>query len=54
MSAKKETFGKTVGIVVAVCLVCSIVVSTAAVGLREKQSANALLDKQTNILEAAG
>lgn len=54
MSAKKETFAKTVGIVVAVCLVCSIVVSTAAVGLRSQQGANALLDKQTNILEAAG
>ncbi|WP_026376779.1 Na(+)-translocating NADH-quinone reductase subunit C [Aestuariibacter salexigens] len=54
MSAKKETLGKTVGIVVAVCLVCSIVVSTAAVGLRSQQNANALLDKQTNILQAAG
>lgn len=54
MSAKKETLGRTVGVVVAVCLVCSIIVSTAAVGLRSQQNANALLDKQTNILEAAG
>lgn len=54
MSAHKETFGRTVGIVVAVCLACSIVVSTAAVGLRSLQTANAELDKQTNILEAAG
>ncbi len=54
MSAHKETFGRTVGIVVAVCLACSIVVSTAAVGLRSQQQANALLDKQTNILDAAG
>ncbi|MFT4993947.1 MAG: Na+-transporting NADH:ubiquinone oxidoreductase subunit C [Paraglaciecola sp.] len=54
MSARKETLGRTVGIVVAVCLVCSIIVSTAAVGLRSLQQANALLDKQTNILEAAG
>lgn len=54
MSANKETFGKTVGIVVAVCLVCSIVVSTAAVGLRSQQAYNAALDKQTNILHAAG
>jgi Na+-transporting NADH:ubiquinone oxidoreductase subunit C len=54
VSAKKETFGRTVGIVVAVCLVCSIIVSTAAVGLRSQQTANAQLDKQTNILEAAG
>ena len=54
MSAKKETLGKTVGVVIAVCLVCSIVVSGAAVGLRSLQQANAKLDKQTNILTAAG
>ena len=54
MSAKKETLGKTVGVVVAVCLVCSIIVSGAAVGLRSQQQANAKLDKQTNILTAAG
>lgn len=54
MSAPKETLGKTIGIVVAVCLVCSIVVSTAAVGLREQQQINQQIDKQTNILDAAG
>ena len=54
MSAKKETLGKTVGVVIAVCLVCSVIVSTAAVSLRSLQQANAKLDKQTNILEAAG
>ncbi|MFT6328392.1 MAG: Na+-transporting NADH:ubiquinone oxidoreductase subunit C [Bermanella sp.] len=54
MSAKKETLGKTVGVVVAVCLVCSIIVSGAAVGLRELQQANAALDRQSNILAAAG
>lgn len=54
MSAKKETLGKTVGVVVAVCLVCSIIVSGAAVGLRELQQSNAALDKQSNILTAAG
>ena len=54
MSAKKESLGKTVGIVVAVCLVCSIVVSGAAVGLRELQQTNAELDKKSNILNAAG
>ena len=54
MSAKKETLGKTVGVVVAVCLVCSIIVSGAAVGLRELQQTNAALDKQSNILTAAG
>lgn len=54
MSAKKETLGKTVGVVVAVCLVCSIIVSGAAVGLRSLQETNAALDKKTNILSAAG
>ncbi|MFC3093665.1 Na(+)-translocating NADH-quinone reductase subunit C [Alteromonas sediminis] len=54
MSAKKETFGKTVGIVVAVCLACSIVVSGAAVGLRQLQQSNAAVDKKSNILTAAG
>ncbi|MFT5162328.1 MAG: Na+-transporting NADH:ubiquinone oxidoreductase subunit C [Alteromonadaceae bacterium] len=52
--SNKESFGKTIAVVVAVCLVCSIVVSGAAVGLRTEQQANKLLDKQTNILEAAG
>ncbi|MFT5282845.1 MAG: Na+-transporting NADH:ubiquinone oxidoreductase subunit C, partial [Yoonia sp.] len=54
MSAKKETLGKTVGVVVAVCFVCSIVVSSAAVGLRSLQETNAALDKKSNILSAAG
>ena len=52
--SNKESFGKTIAVVVAVCLVCSVVVSGAAVGLRTEQQANKLLDKQTNILEAAG
>jgi Na+-transporting NADH:ubiquinone oxidoreductase subunit C len=54
VSAKKETLGRTVAVVVAVCLVCSIIVSGAAVGLRELQQTNAALDKQSNILAAAG
>lgn len=54
MSAKKETFGKTIGVVVGVCLVCSIIVSGSAVGLRELQQTNEALDKKTNILTAAG
>jgi Na+-transporting NADH:ubiquinone oxidoreductase subunit C len=54
VSAKKETFGKTIGVVVGVCLVCSIIVAGSAVGLRELQQTNAALDKKTNILTAAG
>jgi Na+-transporting NADH:ubiquinone oxidoreductase subunit C len=52
--SNKESFGKTLGVVVAVCLVCSIIVSAAAIGLRKPKEANALLYKQTYILEAAG
>ena len=38
----------------AVCIVCAIVVSTAAVSLKERQEINAALEKQRNVLEAAG
>ena len=38
----------------AVCLVCSVIVSSAAVGLRERQEANRLHDRRTNVLIAAG
>lgn len=53
MSSKKETPIKTIGFVFLVCLVCAALVSIAAVGLKDKQVANKLLDKQTKILEAA-
>ncbi|OYP33147.1 Na(+)-translocating NADH-quinone reductase subunit C [Rhodopirellula sp. MGV] len=36
------------------CVVCSAVVSVAAVGLREKQEQNKVLDRQKNILDATG
>ena len=54
MSSNKETFGKTLGFVVVVCLVCAALVSVSAVQLKPLQTANKLLDKQTKILEAAG
>lgn len=49
-----ETVGKTLLVAFSVCLVCAIVVSTAAVALRPMQQANIEIDKQTNILAAAG
>lgn len=52
--SSKESLGKTLSVVVGVCLACSIVVSVAAVGLRPTQQANALLDKQKNILAVSG
>ncbi|ARD43406.1 Na(+)-translocating NADH-quinone reductase subunit C [Colwellia sp. PAMC 21821] len=51
---KKETFGRTVGFVFIICLVCAALVSTSAVVLKPLQTANKLLDKQTKILETAG
>lgn len=54
MSNSNETFGKTVGVVVGLCLVCSLVVSTTAVALKPQQIQNKLQDKQKFILEAAG
>lgn len=54
MSSSKDTFGRTLGVVLVVCLVCSIVVSGAAVSLKPQQQANKLLFKQTKILEASG
>ena len=37
-----------------VCLVCAVVVSSAAVSLADRQERNAILDKQKNVLLAAG
>ena len=54
MSSNKETFGKTIGFVFIVCLVCAALVSVSAVGLKPLQTANKLLDKQTKILETSG
>ena len=43
-----------VGFATAVCLVCSIVVSTSAVALRDRQDRNKVLDRQTQVLVVAG
>ncbi len=54
MSANNDSIKKTLIVVISLCLVCSLVVSLAAVGLRPIQQQNKALDKQRNILEAAG
>mgnify|MGYP001335385065 CR=1 FL=1 len=41
------------GFAAVVCFVCSIMISTANVGLRERQEVNKLLDKQKSVLQAA-
>lgn len=40
------------GFAAAICFVCSILISSANVGLRERQEANKLLDKQKSVLQA--
>lgn len=44
----------TLGFAAAVCIVCSLLVSAAAVGLRSRQKENELLEKRSNVLQAAG
>lgn len=45
---------KIIFMAIALCLVGSVLVSAAAIGLRPLQEANAKLSKQTNILQVAG
>jgi len=54
MAKNNDTIQKTLTVVISLCLVCSMVVSIAAVGLKPLQIENKALDKQRNILEAAG
>ncbi|MDN3609212.1 Na(+)-translocating NADH-quinone reductase subunit C [Vibrio ostreicida] len=54
MANNNDSIKKTLGVVIGLSLVCSIIVSTAAVGLRSQQKANAVLDKQTKIIQVAG
>ncbi|MDM3869917.1 Na(+)-translocating NADH-quinone reductase subunit C [Porticoccus sp. W117] len=50
----KDTVKHTILVALILCLVCSVVVSGAAVGLRDMQKANKEEDKKGNILKAAG
>ncbi|AVR02971.1 Na(+)-translocating NADH-quinone reductase subunit C [Pluralibacter gergoviae] len=49
-----DSFGRTLLVVLVLCLVCSIVVAGAAVGLKPRQQEQRALDKQRNILAVAG
>lgn len=52
--ASNDSIGKTIGVALALCVVCSVVVSTAAVMLKPAQVANKQLDFKRNVLAAAG
>ena len=44
---------KTIGVAFSVCLVCSLIVSSAAVSLRELQNENKLNDRRIKVLQVA-
>jgi Na+-transporting NADH:ubiquinone oxidoreductase subunit C len=52
--SNKDSVSRTLLIALALCLVCSVIVSMAAVMLKPAQEANKTLDKKRNILAAAG
>ncbi len=52
--ASNDSTSKTIIVALALCIVCSVFVSAAAVMLRPAQQANKDLDRKTNILAAAG
>ncbi len=50
----RDSWQGTFLVALVLCLVCSAIVSTAAVVLKDKQDANKALDKKKNVLLAAG
>lgn len=50
----KDSIANTFLVSVVLCVVCSLIVSTAAVALKPLQTRNKILDQQKNILAAAG
>ena len=54
MSSNKESLGGIVSVALALCVVCSIVVSAAAVVLKPGQEVNKTRDLKRNVLMAAG
>jgi Na+-transporting NADH:ubiquinone oxidoreductase subunit C len=53
MPAERST-AYTIGFAAAVCIVCSVLVAVSAVSLAERQADNRTLDRQRNVLLAAG
>lgn len=54
MSSNKDSVAGTLKVALLLCVVCSIVISSAAVILKPYQEANKILDRNKNILAAAG
>ncbi|MBD5771582.1 Na(+)-translocating NADH-quinone reductase subunit C [Marinomonas colpomeniae] len=53
MASNNDSIQKTIIVALSLCLVCSIFVAAAAVGLKPIQNANKDLDRKRNILSAA-
>jgi len=51
---KRDSITNTFVVTLVLCTACSLLVSTAAVALKDVQGKNKLLDRQKNIVEAAG
>jgi len=54
MSSNVNSVSNVIKVALSVCAVCSIIISSAAVMLKPMQTANMLLDRNKNILMAAG
>jgi Na+-transporting NADH:ubiquinone oxidoreductase subunit C len=54
VSSNKDSIKSTLIVTLLLCVVCSILVSSAAVILKPMQDANRILDRNKNILAAAG
>lgn len=52
--SSNDSIKKTLLVAFALCIVCSVIVSTAAVLLKPAQEVNQVLDRKRNILAAAG
>lgn len=50
----RDSTAKVLGVALLLCLICSILVSAAAVGLNARQERNKVEEKRKNILQAAG
>lgn len=52
--SSNDSISKTLIVAFSLCIVCSVIVSTAAVVLKPEQEKNQTLDRKRNILSAAG
>ncbi len=54
MASNNDSIGKTLTVTILLCVICSVIVSAAAVLLKPKQVANSEANRKANILTIAG